>query len=248
MSVQRCCLIALVGLFFIHSARAGEVHVAVAANFTRAAKALSLRFEAETGHSALFSFGATGQLYTQIVQGAPFDVFLAADQERPALAAKTGLGLAPSRFTYALGQLALYSRDPGRVRGPETLKDNQITRIAIANPALAPYGKAALATLDALGMKTVSAGRIIRGNSITQTYQFIATGNAEIGFVALSQIVGHSDGSRWLVPADLYPALAQDAILLAQGADNPAATAFMTFLQGPVARDLIETYGYRTEN
>lgn len=225
---------------------AATVHVAVAANFTQAAKSIGDLFRQKTRHNALFSFGATGQLFTQITQDAPFEVFLAADQARPERAVAKGFAVAGSRFTYATGRIVLYSPDPARIHGAATLKDGRFMKIAIANPVTAPYGAAAVAAMKALGIYDTLRGKVVQGNSIAQTYQFVATGNAELGFVALSQIAGHDRGSRWLVPQDLYPVIAQDAVLLKRGAGNEAATAFLAFLKSDAARAVIRKFGYGT--
>ena len=226
---------------------AGSVHVAAAANFTTAARALAGPFEQASGHQVVFSFGSTGQLYAQIGQGAPFQVFLAADQARPLKAVEDGLAVPGSLFTYAIGKIVLFSRDPKRVTGEATLRDGEFQKIAIANPVTAPYGAAALETLKALGVYDAVKARIVQGNNIAQTFQFVETGNAELGFVALSQIAGRAGGSRWVVPEKLYTAIRQDAVLLKSGTDNPAARAFMDFLQGPEAAAIIAKFGYGTD-
>lgn len=226
------------------AARAGEVKVAVAANFFAAAGEIAAGFEAETGHRAVVSYGSTGQLYVQIAQGAPYEVFLAADRARPERAVEEGFAVAGSRFTYAIGRIVLFSTDPALVRGPETLAGAAFARLAIANPATAPYGAAAVETMTALGVYDSLARRIVRGANIAQTYQFVETGNAELGFVALSQIARHDRGSRWVVPESFHAPIAQDAVLLKRGADNAAARAFLTFLRGPAARRIMEKYGY----
>lgn len=234
-------------LFFAalpRSAVAGEVRAAVAANFTEAAKQIGALFEAETGHDALLSFGATGQLYAQITQGAPFDVFLAADQARPKRAVDAGLAVPASRFTYVTGRIVLFSNDPALVTGEATLRDGAFTRLALANPVIAPYGAAAVEAITALGLYDRLRPKFVQGNNISQTYQFVATGNAELGFVARAQIAGHERGSRWPVPERLYTPIAQDAVLLTRGADNPAARAFLDFLQSPAAARVMEKYGY----
>jgi len=233
---------------FAGSARAGEVKVAVAANFTEAAKEIGALFEQSTGYKAVFSFASTGTLYTQITQDAPFAVFLAADQKHPEKAIDEGFAVSGSQFTYATGKIVLFSRDRSLVKGEATLKDGNFTRIAIANPVTAPYGAAAIAVLKKLGVYAAVEPRIVQGNNIAQTYQFVETGNAELGFVALSQIVRKVDGSRWLVPEDLYPKIAQDAVLLKRDADNPAARAFLEFLKGPEAANVIMKFGYGTGN
>lgn len=225
-------------------ARAGEVNVAVAANFTATAEEIGSLFEEATDHTVVFSFGSTGTLYTQIAQGAPFDVFLAADQARPEKAVEEGLAVPGSRFTYATGKVVLYSADPDMVTGDETLEAGDFEKIAIANPVTAPYGAAAVAAMKALGVYDALEDRIVQGNNISQTHQFVASGAAELGFVALSQVARHDDGSRWVVPADLYPVIAQDAVLLTHGADNPAAAAFIAFLGTDEAHAVEEAYGY----
>ncbi|WP_256091534.1 molybdate ABC transporter substrate-binding protein [Candidatus Thiosymbion oneisti] len=229
-------------------ALAQKVRIAVAANFTAAAKEIGVLFKQATGHEASYSFGSTGQLYAQITQGAPFEVFLAADQVRPAQAVAAGLAVADSRFTYATGRLVLFSRDESLVTDETTLHNPGITKVAITNPVTAPYGAAAVAVMKALGVYAGLAPRLVRGNNIGQTYQFVETGNAELGFVALSQIARHNQGSRWLVPDRLHPPLAQDAVLLRRGADNRAAHAFIAFLKDPTAAAVKMRYGYGAGN
>lgn len=226
------------------AAQAGEVKVAVAANFTGAAKEIGARFEASTGHKAVFSFGSTGQLYTQISQEAPFEVFLSADQERPQKAADENLAVAGTLFTYATGRIVLFSKDKNLVKGEATLQESRFTKIAIANPAAAPYGAAAIEAMKKLGVHEALSAKIVQGNAISQTYQFVETGNAELGFVALSQIAGSAEGSRWIVPPEFHAPIAQDAVLLKKGAANEAARAFIAFLKGPEARAVKEKYGY----
>ena len=225
-------------------AGAGEVHVAVAASFTDAANEIGALFAARTGHSAVFSFASSGQLYTQITQGAPFEVLLAADQERPRRAVENGLGRAASRFTYATGRIVLYSADPGLVTGAETLSEGNFTKIAIANPQTAPYGAAAVEAMRALGVHDRLLPRFVHGNNVAQAYQFVATGNAELGFVALSQVATRAGGSRWVVPEDLHATIAQDAVLLEAGEGNEAAAAFIAFLKGEEARRVKQKFGY----
>ncbi len=238
----------LVFLIPAPAASAQRVRVAVAANFTAAAKEIGVLFEQAIGHEASYSFGSTGQLYAQITQGAPFEIFLAADQARSAQAVAAGLAVADSRFTYATGRLALFSKDESLVTDETTLRNPGITKVAVANPVTAPYGAAAVAAMQALGVYATLAPRLVHGNNIAQTYQFVETGNAGLGFVALSQIARHNEGSRWLVPDHLHPALAQDAVLLRRGADNRAARGFMAFLKGPEATAVKVRYGYGTGN
>lgn len=226
------------------SARAGEVKVAVAANFTDAVKEISALFEKASGHKTVLSFGPTGGLYNQITQAAPFEVFLSADQTTPAKAIKEGHAVADSVFTYATGKLVLFSKTDGLKLGEATLKEGKFTRIAIANPATAPYGTAAVETMQKLGVYDALKDKIVQGNNIAQTYQFVDTANAEIGFVAFAQVALKPGGSRWVVPSHLHKTIAQDAVLLKTGANNDAAKAFITFLKGPEARKVIEKYGY----
>ena len=227
-------------------AAAAEINVAVAANFTEAAKEIAAAFERKTGNKVLLSFGSSGQFYTQITQDAPFQVFLSADQERPEKAVAEGLAVPDSRFTYAVGKLVLWSRDPKVVTGPDTLKQGAFSKIAIANPTAAPYGAAAIETMKALNVYETLQPKIVQGNNIAQTFQFIDTGNAELGFVALSQVVDRNEGSRWLVSANLYAPIKQDAVLLKKGAGNEAAKAFLAFLKGPEAAAVEAKFGYGT--
>jgi molybdate transport system substrate-binding protein len=228
------------------AAHADQTNVAVAANFTDAATEIAQAFEEKTGHEAILSFGSTGQLYTQITQDAPFEVFLAADDERPRKAEDEGLAVPGSRFTYAIGKIVLWSKDPDLVHGEATLKRGDFTKIAIANPTAAPYGAAAVQAMQALGVYDRLEPKIVQGNNIAQTYQFVETANAELGFVAASQVVSANEGSRWEVPADLYEPIRQDAVLLENGADSEAAKAFVEFLRGPEAAPIIAKYGYGT--
>ncbi len=231
-------------LIAVGGVRAAEVKVAVAANFTEAAKDIGAAFEKATGHKAVFSFGSTGQLYTQITQGAPFEVFLAADQARPKKAVDEGLAVPESLFTYATGRIVLFSKDKDLVKGADTLKQAGFDKIAIANPVTAPYGAAAVEAMKKLGVYEALKPKIVQGNNIAQTYQFVETGNAEIGFVALSQVANHDEGSRWIVPDSAYRAIAQDAVLLKTGAGNEAAAAFVKFLRSDDAKAVKQKYGY----
>lgn len=226
------------------AAYADSVNVAVAANFTDAANEIAAAFAEATDHEAVLSFGATGQFYTQITQGAPFEVFLAADDERPTLSVDEGYGVEGSVFTYAIGQLVLYSIEEGKVTGAETLEAGDFQQIAIANPETAPYGKAAIETMQSLGLYEALQPKIVQGQSIGQTYQFVETGNAEVGFVALGQVSQTDAGSRWIVPQKHYEPINQDAVLLKTGENNPAAAAFLEFLKGDEASAIIEKYGY----
>ncbi len=225
-------------------AKAADVPIAVAANFTDAVKEIGAAWEKKSGNKAVFSFGSTGQLYTQISQGAPFEVFLAADQATPTKAGAEGYAVASSQYTYAIGKLALYSKDKDAVKGEETLKDAKFEKIAIAAPKAAPYGAAAVETMRKLGVWEKLQSKIVEGQNITQTFQFIDTGNAEVGFVALSQVVDSKDGSKWRVPQVLYTPIKQDAILTKRGESSAAAKDFLSFLKSPEANAVKEKYGY----
>jgi molybdate transport system substrate-binding protein len=225
-------------------AQAAQTNVAVAANFADAAKEIAAIFKQKTGHEAVLSFGASGQFYTQITQGAPFQVFLSADDSRPKKLIEDGLAVPDSRFTYAIGKLVLWSKSPGIVTGEETLKAAAFAKLSICNPAAAPYGLAAVETMKSLNLYESLKPKLVEGATITQAYQFVETGNAELGFVALSQLTGRDAGSRWVVPQALYDPIRQDAVLLKSGAANEAASAFIAFLRSPEARSIIERYGY----
>lgn len=226
-------------------ALAADTQVAVAANFTEPAKAIAVAFKARTGHTATLSFGASGQFYTQIAHGAPYEVFLSADAERPLKAEKEGLGVPGARFTYAVGRLVLYSKTPGLVDAKgAVLGSDRFEKLAIADPTAAPYGEAAVETMRKLKVYDALAPKIVKGASIAQAYQYVATGNAELGFVALSQVIDEPGGSRWLVPAADHAQIQQQAVLLRTGEKNPAAKAFMSFLKSPAAVAIIKRYGY----
>jgi molybdate transport system substrate-binding protein len=229
-------------------ARAGEVQVAVAANFTAPMQKIAAQFEQDTGNKAVLSFGATGAFYAQIRNGAPFEVFLAADDETPAKLEHEGLGLSGTRFTYAIGQLALWSAKGRYVdaRG-DVLRAGRFAHLAIANPRTAPYGAAAVETLKNLNLYERLQPKLVQGENISQTQQFVSSGNAELGFVALSQVWQDGklgSGSAWIVPSNLHGALRQDAVLLNKGNANPAARALATYLQSNRARAIIRAYGY----
>lgn len=227
-------------------ALAADTQVAVAANFTEPAKAIAAAFKAKTGHTATLNFGPSGQFYTQIAHGAPYEVFLSADAERPQKAEQEGLAVVGTRYTYAFGRLVLYSKTPGLVDAKgEILKSGAFAKLAIADPTAAPYGLAAVETLRKLKLYDALAPKIVKGSSITQAYQYVATGNAELGFVALSQVIDEPGGSRWLVPAADHAPIEQQAVLLKTGERNPAARAFLVFLRSPAAIAIIKRYGYQ---
>ncbi|MBL8457743.1 molybdate ABC transporter substrate-binding protein [Zoogloea sp.] len=230
------------------TARAEEVSVAVAANFTAPMQKIAAEFEKSTGHKAVLVFGATGKFYAQIKAGAPFQLLLAADDETPARLVKDGDGVAGSVFTYAIGKLVLWSPKPGVVDDKgEVLKAGRFEHLSIANPKLAPYGLAAMETLKVLGLADVLQSKIVTGESITQAQQFVVSGSAELGFIAFSQI--HKDGklmagSHWLVPAKYHSPIRQDAVVLAKGKGNAAVEALAGFLKSKTAADIIRSYGY----
>ncbi len=243
-------LIVLLGVaLWPGSAPAAEAVVAVAANFAGVMERLEADFEAETGHRLAVTPGSTGKLYAQIRHGAPFDAFLAANQQHPARLEQAGHAVEGSRFTYAVGRLTLWSRDPQRISGDgaATLRAGDFRRLAMANPELAPYGAAALETLKALGLHETLRDRIVRGENVGQAHALVATGNAELGFVALSYVVGahgRARGSRWDVPPQLYEPIRQDAVLLRRGERNAAARDFLAYLRRPDVQALMVDYGY----
>jgi molybdate transport system substrate-binding protein len=243
--VRRALLILAAFLASATAARAADVSIAVAANFTAPAQEIAKAFEAATGDHAVLSFGASGQIYAQIAHGAPFEVFLSADADRPAKAETDGFAVPGARFTYAVGRLVLWSPTPGLVddRG-RVLASGTFKHLSIADPGAAPYGAAAVQTLKALGLYDRLAPRLVTGASITQALQFVQTGNAELGFVALSQVVDTAGGSRWLVPEADHAPIIQQAVLLKPGISDKAARAFMKFLKSPRAIAIIRRYGY----
>lgn len=242
-------LAAVIGCLVFTSAQADDVQVAVAANFTAPIQAIAKDFEKDTGHKVIAAYGATGQFYTQIKNGAPFEVFLAADDTTPIKLEKEGDIVPGSRFTYAIGTLALWSAKEGYINGTdEVLKQNQFKHLSIANPKAAPYGLAATQVLAKLGLTDKVKDKIVEGQNITQAYQFVSTGNAELGFVALSQIYKDgkvSAGSAWQVPEDMHDSIKQDAVILKKGENNPAAKALVDYLKGPKAAAIIKSYGYQ---
>lgn len=230
------------------SARAGEVSVAVAANFAAPLAKIGEAFSAATGHTLKVSAGATGKFHAQIVAGAPFEVLIAADDETPKKLIDEGLAVAGSQFTYAIGKLVLWSAQPDYVDAQgAVLASGRFAHLAIANPKLAPYGQAATEVLKARGLTDALAPRLVTAESIAQAYQFVATGNAELGFVALSQVAvpgKAATGSHWLVPASLYGEIRQDAVLLKAGEKNPAAAALLSYLKSAPAKAMIQSWGY----
>jgi molybdate transport system substrate-binding protein len=228
-------------------ALAEEITVAVAANFTEPAKEIAAAFEKATGDTVTLSFGSSGQFYTQIASGAPFEVFLSADADRPTKAEQAGLAVAGTRFTYAVGRLVLWSPTAGLVDDHgAVLKGGGFSKLSIADPAAAPYGLAAIQTLKTLGLYDQIKPKIVQGSSIAQAFEFVKTGNAELGFVALSQVIAEPGGSRWLVPEGDHEPITQQAVLLKPGADSAGARGFLTFLKGSQAKAIIRRFGYAT--
>ncbi len=229
-------------------AQAEEVLVAVAANFTAPMQVIAAVFAKETGHKANLAFGATGKFYAQISNGAPFEVFLSADDETPARLEKEGLAVAGSRFTYAIGRLVLWSATPNYVDAKgAVLQQGNFQHLAIANPKTAPYGAAAMEALNKMGLASKLQSKIVQGENIAQTQQFISTGNAELGFVAYAQAFKDgklTSGSAWVVGKEWHSPIQQDAVLLNKGKSNPAAVALLTFLKGDKAKTVIKSFGY----
>jgi len=235
------------------TAKAEEVTVAVAANFTAPMQKIAQAFEQDTGHKVLLAFGATGKFYAQIKNGAPFAVLLSADDETPARLEKEGVAIAGTRFTYAVGRLALWSKNPslvddkGQVLLSNNTDKNNFKKLAIADPKLAPYGAAAIEVIERMGVIDKVRSKLVQGDSISQAFQFVMTENAELGFVALSQISidGRiTQGSAWVVPQNLYTPLKQDAVLLPFGKHNSAAIALMKYMRTERAQTIIRSYGY----
>jgi molybdate transport system substrate-binding protein len=235
-------------LLLSQSASAEEVQLAVAANFTAPMQKIAAEFEKDSGHKAKLMFGATGKFYAQITNGAPFEDFLSADDETPARLERDGLAVAGSRFTYATGRLVLWSAREGYVDDKgEVLKKGDFRHLSIANPRTAPYGAAAVQALSKLGLLPAVEPRFVQGENIAQTQSFIVSGNAELGFIALSQVFKDGklgSGSAWLVPTNLHEPIRQDAVLLAKGQSNPAAAALLKYLKGDKARSIIKSFGY----
>ena len=234
--------------FFCYAANAAEVRAAVASNFAAPMARIAEEFEKNTGHKAVISVGSTGKFYAQITNGAPFDALLSADDETPAKLEKEGFAVLGSRFTYATGRLVLWSANPALVDGKAAvLARSDFKRIAIAAPKLAPYGAAALQALTKIGFLPALQSKLVTGESIGQTFAMVSSGNAELGFVAMSQVFENGQlksGSAWVVPANLHSPLKQDAVLLARGRVNPAAQQLLVFLKSGQARAIMNSFGY----
>lgn len=238
----------LLSILVSPGAHAGEALVAVASNFTAPMHAIAGEFERATGHRLRLAFGGSGKFYAQIRHGAPFHALLSADAVIPEQLEQEGLAVSGTRFTYAVGTLVLWSARPGFVDGEgRVLAQGRFKHLALANPKVAPYGAAAHETLEKLGLTNALQARFVSGENIAQAYQFVASGNAELGFVALSQVMKDgriAEGSGWVVPAGMHRPIRQDAVLLAKGRDNPAAIALLAFLREPAARAIVRSYGY----
>lgn len=232
-------------------ATGAEISVAVASNFAGTMRELAGAFERQTGHHVTLAFGSSGKIYAQVRHGAPFQLFFSADQAKPAALEEAGLAVPGSRITYAVGALALWSPDPSRVDPQgQVLQSGDFDRLAIANPRLAPYGAAALEAIQALGLEHQLRDKLVQGENIAQAYQFVATGNSELGLVALSQILEDGRlkaGSAWIVPERLHSPIRQDAVLLTRGEKVPAARQLLQFMGSDEARKIIHSHGYRTE-
>ncbi len=241
-------LLFFIAFCWLSQTHAAELRIAVASNFTAPMKQIAQDFEQVSPYRVSLAFGATGQFYAQIKNGAPFAILLAADEATPVKLEKEGFGIAGSRFTYALGRLVLWSKKPGLVDSEgQILHSGNFEKIALANPQLSPYGSAALAVLNNLGLAKTIAPKIVQSANIGQAYQFVASENATLGFVALSQVFRSdsiSSGSVWNIPKRLYPPIKQDAILLTKGKDHPAALAFLQYLRSEPARAVMLSFGY----
>lgn len=247
---NRLIAISLGYLLLLSTAQAEEIHAAVAANFTAAMNDIVAQFEKSSGHKVTLSFGSSGKIFAQIQNGAPFQVFLSADQEKPEALEKAGLSVPGSRFTYAVGALALWSTKPGFANDVAHLKSGDFNKLALANPKLAPYGVAAVEVLESLKLKQATESKWVMGENIAQTYQFVGSGNADLGFVALSQIMDKGkvkEGSSWIIPAELHSPIRQDAVLLNSAKDSAGAKALLAYLRSEEADAIIRSYGYTTE-
>jgi molybdate transport system substrate-binding protein len=235
-------------VFFLSSGQAAELKVAVAANFAAPMQEITAAFKRNTGHKAALSFGSTGKFYAQIKNGAPYQLLLSADSQTPLRLEQEGLTVVGTRTTYATGRLVLWSKQAKLVDAQgEVLRLGNFRRIALADPKLAPYGAATVEALSRLGLLAQLKPKFVQGENISQTYQFVATENAALGFVALSQVYSGgkiAEGSGWIVPAALHQPIRQDAVLLARGKDNPAAFELLSFLRSDIARRIMRAYGY----
>ncbi|TPE47513.1 molybdate ABC transporter substrate-binding protein [Maribrevibacterium harenarium] len=235
---------------FLSPAHGEEIHAAVAANFNAAMQEVVAQFEQNTGHKVVLSFGSSGKIFAQIQHGAPFQIFLSADQNKPEALEKAGFSVPGSRFTYAIGALALWSAKADFAHDDTRLKSGDFNKLALANPKLAPYGVAAVEVLESLKLRSATEAKWVMGENIAQTYQFVHSGNADLGLVALAQIMEKGKikgGSSWIIPAELYSPIRQDAVLLNRAKDSAGAKALLSYLTSEDAREIIHSYGYTTE-
>lgn len=230
---------------------AEKITIAVASNFTAAMADIVAQFEQGTGHVVEVSYGSSGKIYAQIINGAPFQIFLSADQAKPQALEKAGVTVPGTRFTYAIGTLTLWSTNPDLIdEKASVLRQGRFNKLALANPTLAPYGVAALEVLRQLKLEEVTRPKWVQGENIAQTFQFVATGNADIGFIALSQIMNHGEitrGSAWIVPDELHEPIRQDAVLLRRGGNSKAARDFLEFMRGETVAGIVASYGYKVD-
>ncbi|PCK08598.1 MAG: molybdate ABC transporter substrate-binding protein [Alteromonadaceae bacterium] len=245
--IRLSCLLVL--SILPHVSRAESIHIAAASNFTGAMKALVAEFEQASGHKVHVSFGSSGKFYAQIMHGAPFQIFFSADQAKPKALEKSGLSVSGTRFTYAIGALALWSSKPGFIDSEgRRLRNGNFNKLALANPKLAPYGIAAIEVLESLKLKQNTRSKWVQGENIAQTYQFISTGNADLGFISLAQIRQKNQstpGSVWIIPTTLHEPIRQDAVLLKRGEKNRAAQELLKFIRSEQAQTIIKSHGYQ---
>lgn len=248
MKLKNICTLSAFGLLLCFKATAADLYIAVASNFNGAMQELGSAYTATTGHSIKISSASTGKLYAQIKHGAPFDIFFSADAQRPQRLADEGLGLASSLRTYALGQLVFISNIASTVKScAASLSALQVKRIAIANPVTAPYGLAAQQTLQSLGLWDANHSKLVRGENIAQTLQFFHSGNAQIGFVAKSQLINYSLPSStcvWSIPSRYYQPIQQQMLVLKKSVHKPQVTDFVAFMQSKNAIQIIKKHGY----
>lgn len=243
------CVLLLLAALSTSTLRADEVRVAVAANFTAPMQKISAEFERDTGHTASLVFGSSGKFFAQVVNGAPFDVFLSADAETPARLEQDRHAVSGSRFTYAVGRLALWSALKDKVDGQgKVLKEGEFRHVALPNPKTSPYGAAAIEVMQKLGVLATLQTKFVLAENVSQAYQFSASGNAEVAFVALAQIWKDgkltTEGSAWVIPPEIHATLRQDAVLLSHGRSNPAASALLGYLKSDKVRNIVKSYGY----
>lgn len=254
-SATRVLLLLLSTVVFSSTSSAETVRLAVASNFAEPIRAIIKQFEQQTSHTVVFSLGSSGKLFAQIQHGAPFDVFLSADADKPERLIQSGDAVSPSK-TYAMGQLVLWSSNSNKIVNGRLLKEGDFNKIALANPKLAPYGLAAQETLEALDLTKASRSTWIMGENINQAFQFVQSGNADLGFIAYSQLKAlihkqnqtqaqTTSSSFWLIPSKLHQPIKQNAVMLKRGQENPAAQAFFDYLFSPAVTELIVSHGYQ---